>query len=88
LSFYDLDNDSSQLQLFNNINILILKCCCADGESHLLRSQNSGQLIKPRISKSTAGGRSFFFLAPKQSEKNSPNMVREADTLCQFESRL
>ncbi len=30
-----------------------------------LRSQNSGHLIIPRISKSTAGGRSFFYLAPK-----------------------
>ncbi len=29
-----------------------------------LRSQNSGHLIIPRISKSTAGGRSFFYLAP------------------------
>ncbi len=28
-----------------------------------LRSQNSGHLIIPRISKSTAGGRSFFYLA-------------------------
>ncbi len=45
----------------------------------LLRSQNSGHLIIPRISKSTAGGRSFFYL---------PNNVREADTLCQFISRL
>ncbi len=32
--------------------------------SRLLRSQNSGQLIIPRISKSTAGGRSFLYLAP------------------------
>ncbi len=31
----------------------------------LLRSQNSGHLIKPRKSKSTAGGKSFFYLAPK-----------------------
>ncbi len=30
-----------------------------------LRSQNSGYLIIPRISKSTAGGRYFFYLAPK-----------------------
>ncbi len=30
-----------------------------------LRSQNSGHLIIPRISKSTAGGRSFFHVAPK-----------------------
>ncbi len=31
----------------------------------LLRFQNSGHLIIPRISKSTAGGRSFSYLAPK-----------------------
>ncbi len=52
-----------------------------------LRSQNSGHLIIPRISKSTAGGRSFFYLAPKLWN-NLPNNVREADTLCQFKSRL
>ncbi len=52
-----------------------------------LRSQNSGHLIIPRISKSTAGGRSFFYLAPKLWN-NLPNTVREADTLCQFKSRL
>ncbi len=52
-----------------------------------LRSQNSGHLIIPRISKSTAGGRSFFHLAPKLWN-NLPNTVREADTICQFKSRL
>ncbi len=52
-----------------------------------LRSQNSGHLIVPRISKSTAGGRSFFYLAPKLWN-NLPNTVRETDTLCQFKSRL
>ncbi len=53
----------------------------------LLHSQNSGHLIIPRISKSTAGGRSFSYLAPKLWN-NLPNTVREADTLCQFKSRL
>ncbi len=52
-----------------------------------LRSQNSGHLIIHRISKSTAGDRSFFYLAPKLWN-NLPNTVREADTLCQFKSRL
>ncbi len=52
-----------------------------------LRSQNSGHLIIPRISKSTAGGRSFSYLAPKLWN-NLPNTVREEDTLCQFKSRL
>ncbi len=52
-----------------------------------LQSQNSGRLIIPRISKSTAGGRSFSYLASKLWN-NLPNTVREADTLCQFKSRL
>ncbi len=55
--------------------------------SRPLHSQNSGHLIIPRISKSTAGGRSFSYLAPKLWN-NLPNTVREADTLCQFKSRL
>ncbi len=55
--------------------------------SRPLRSQNSGHLIIPRISKSTAGGRSFSYLAPKLWN-NLPNTVREADTICQFKSRL
>ncbi len=55
--------------------------------SRPLRSQNSGHLIIPRISKSTAGSRSFSYLAPKLWN-NLPNTVREADTLCQFKSRL
>ncbi len=50
-------------------------------------SQNSGHLIIPRISKSTAAGRSFFYLAPKLWN-NLPNTVWEVDTLCQFKSRL
>ncbi len=53
----------------------------------LPRSQNSGHLIVPRISKSTACARFFFYLAPKLW-KNLPNTVREVDTLCQFKSRL
>ncbi len=52
-----------------------------------LRSQNSGNLIIPRISKSTAGGRSFFYLAPKLWN-NLPNTFQEGDTLSQFKSRL
>ena len=55
--------------------------------SRLLRSQNSGQLIIPRISKSTAGGRSFSYLAPKLWN-SLPTIVQEADTLCQFKARL
>ncbi|KAL0150320.1 hypothetical protein M9458_054428, partial [Cirrhinus mrigala] len=55
--------------------------------SRPLRSQNSGNLIIPRISKSTAGGRSFSYLAPKLWN-NLPYNVWDADTLCQFKSRL
>ncbi len=55
--------------------------------SRLLRSQNSGHLIIPRITKSTAGGRPFSYLASKLWN-NLPNTVREADTLCQFKYRL
>ncbi len=51
--------------------------------SRPLHSQNSGHLIIPRISKLTAGGRSFSYLGPKLWN-NLPNTVREADTLCQF----
>ncbi|XDV28169.1 hypothetical protein PO909_031524, partial [Leuciscus waleckii] len=53
----------------------------------LLRSQNSGSALPPRISKSTAGGRSFSYLAPKLWN-SLPSIVREAYTLCQFKSRL
>ncbi len=55
--------------------------------SRLLWSQNSGHLIKPRISKSSADGRSFSYLAPKLWT-NLPKAVWEADILCQFKSRL
>ncbi len=33
--------------------------------THSLRSQNSGLLVVPRIAKSTKGGRTFLYLAPK-----------------------
>ncbi len=52
-----------------------------------LSFQNSGHLIIPKISKSTAGSRSFFYLAPKLWN-NLPNTARKIDTLCQFKSRL
>ncbi len=45
-----------------------------------LSSQNSGHFIIPKISKSTAGSRSFFYLVPKLWN-NLPNTVRETDTL-------
>ncbi len=52
-----------------------------------LRSQNSGNLIIPKIPKSTAGSRSFSYLVPKLWN-NLLNIVREANTLGQFKSRL
>ncbi len=53
----------------------------------LLQSQNSSHLIILGISKSTAGGRSFFYFVPTLWN-NLPNPVQEADTLCHFKSRL
>ncbi len=47
----------------------------------------SCHLVVPRISKPTVGGRSFSYFAPKLWN-NLPNTAREADTLCQFKSRL
>ncbi len=47
----------------------------------------SGHLVVPRISKPTVGGRSFSYFAPRLWN-NLPNTAREADTLCQFKSRL
>jgi len=44
-------------------------------------------LIIPRIPKSTTGGRFFSYLAPKICN-NLPNIVLEADTVCEFKSRL
>ncbi len=46
-----------------------------------LRSQNSGLLVVPRIAKSTKGGRTFSYLAPKLWNSLS-------DTLSLFKSRL
>ncbi|KAI5086756.1 hypothetical protein C0J45_23267, partial [Silurus meridionalis] len=51
------------------------------------RSQNSGLLVVPRITKSTKGGRSFSHLAPKLWN-SLPDSVRSSDTLTQFKCRL
>ncbi len=45
-----------------------------------LRSQNSGLLVVPRIAKSTKGGRTFSYLAPKLWN-SLPDNVRSSDTL-------
>ncbi len=52
-----------------------------------LRSQNSGLLVVPRIAKSTKGGRTFSYLAPKLWN-SLPDNVRGSDTLFLFKSRL
>ncbi len=52
-----------------------------------LRSQNSGLLVIPRIAKSTKGGRTFSYLAPKLWN-SLPDNVRGSDTLSLFKSRL
>ncbi len=52
-----------------------------------LRSQNSGLLVVPRIAKSTKGGRTFSYLAPKLWN-SLPDNVQGSDTLSLFKSRL
>ncbi len=52
-----------------------------------LRSQNSGLLVVPRIAKSTKGGRTFSYLAPKVWN-SLPDNVRGSDTLSLFKSRF
>ncbi len=52
-----------------------------------LRSQNSGLLVVSRIAKSTKGGRTFSYLAPKLW-KSLPDNVRGSDTLSLFKSKL
>ncbi len=53
----------------------------------ILQSQNSGLLVVPRITKSTKGGRTFSYLAPKLWN-SLPDNVRGSDTLSLFKSRL
>ncbi|KAI5628111.1 hypothetical protein C0J50_8255, partial [Silurus asotus] len=55
--------------------------------SRSLRSQNSGLLVVPKITKSTKGGRSFSHLAPKLWN-SLPDGVQGSDTLTQFKCRL
>ncbi len=52
-----------------------------------LRSQNAGLLVVPRVAKSTKGGRTFSYLAPKLWN-SLPDNVRGSDTLSLFKSRL
>ncbi len=52
-----------------------------------LRAQNSGLLVVPRIAKSTKGGRTFSYLAPKLWN-SLPDNIRGSDTLSLFKSRL
>ncbi len=55
--------------------------------THSLRSQNSGLLVIHRIEKSTKGGRTFSYLAPKLWN-SLPDNVQGSDTLSLFKSRL
>ncbi|XP_072234405.1 uncharacterized protein [Leuresthes tenuis] len=52
-----------------------------------LRSQTTGLLVVPRVSKSRMGGRAFSYQAPLLWNKLPVN-VREADTLSTFKIRL
>ncbi|KAI3373418.1 hypothetical protein L3Q82_022031, partial [Scortum barcoo] len=53
----------------------------------LLRSQNSGLLVVPRVSRSSLGGRAFSYQAPVLWNQ-LPVWVREADTVSVFKNRL
>ena len=55
--------------------------------NRVLRSQNAGLLVVPRISKSTVGGRAFSYQAPALWNQ-LPAHVREADTVSTFKVRL
>lgn len=52
-----------------------------------LRSQNAGLLVVPRVSKSRTGARAFSYQAPFLWNQ-LPALVREADTVSTFKSRL
>ena len=52
-----------------------------------LRSLNAGLLVVPIVSKSRTGPRAFSYQAPLQWNQ-LPVVVREADTLSTFKSRL
>ena len=52
-----------------------------------LRSQNSGLLVVPKVSKSRVGARAFIYQAP-HLWNHLPLSVREADTICTFKSML
>ncbi len=47
-----------------------------------LRSQNSGLLVVPRIAKSTKGGRTFSYLAPKLWNSLPDNVRVQTHSLC------
>ncbi|KAJ0008550.1 hypothetical protein NQD34_015965 [Periophthalmus magnuspinnatus] len=52
-----------------------------------LRSQNSGLLVVPRVSKSTVGGRAFSYQAPVLWNQ-LPADVKQAPTVSVFKTRL
>ena len=52
-----------------------------------LRSQTAGLLVVPKVSKSTIGGRAFSYQAPVLWNQ-LPDLVKKADTVTAFKSRL
>ena len=55
--------------------------------TRILRFQNAGSLVVPRVSKSQMGGRAFSYQAPLLWNL-LPVSVWEADTICAFRSRV
>ncbi|KAI3352067.1 hypothetical protein L3Q82_020882 [Scortum barcoo] len=55
--------------------------------TRVLRSQNAGLLVVPRVSRSSLGGRAFSYQAPVLWNQ-LPVWVREADTVSVFKNRL
>ncbi len=77
--YYYLPNDLAPAYLTNFLSRY--------NPTRSLRSQNSGLLVVPRIEKSTKGGRTFSYLAPKLWN-SLPDNFRGSDTLSLFKSRL
>ena len=72
----------------NNMAPLYLKELIVPNQpTRALRSQNSGLLVVPKVSKSRVGARAFSYQAPLLWN-HLPLSVREADTICTFKSRL
>ncbi|KAI5619891.1 hypothetical protein C0J50_20553, partial [Silurus asotus] len=73
--------------IFSSVHWLPVNLLTHYNPSRSMRSQNSGLLVVPTITKSTKGGRSFSHSAPKLWN-SLPDSVRGSDTLTQFKCRL